>query len=359
MTSAYAFADSLEREIENRETTLINARFNADKFLDKIIFKIPDNRKLTNFNTAFAIGFKKTFDFGNILLTNFTEKETYYSFIESYVNQQSKKVHLIFRLFSLDGGLNYHDYELDFNNKMNYWEISDAYFYLHGENFSKTLRSLYMPAVSPILKKNQKSANEEKHIILKIKEIKDLAESGNYELAYKMCDSIPKASQNKKHFRLMVLNIAKNINTEKYIEEGRKILDLFPDDPSVNLVAIDYYFNSEEYEECQQVIDKLDEQVGGDDLLDFYRGNTHYKMKELGKATNYYKATLENYPYFQKAYDLLIEIYVTQKDLENAINSIDKMVVENEYDKQEIADIIRELYPKLSKSGKFKAWAKK
>jgi hypothetical protein len=35
------------------------------------------------------------------------------------------------------------------------------------------------------------------------------------------------------------------------------------------------------------------------------------------------------------------------------------MVVENEYDKQEIADIIRELYPKLSKSGKFKAWAKK
>lgn len=70
MTSAYEFADSLEKEIENREVTLINERFDAEELLSRIIFKGSENKEVIDFNNGFSDSFKKGFNYGNILLGN-------------------------------------------------------------------------------------------------------------------------------------------------------------------------------------------------------------------------------------------------------------------------------------------------
>jgi hypothetical protein len=359
MTSAYAFADSLEKEIENRETTLINSRFNVEELIDRIVFKGSDNQEVINFNKGFTASFREKFKYGNILLQDFGEQEVYYTFIDSYVNQQTKKVHAVFRLFSPEGGLNYHDYELNFNDSLNHWEILDVYPYLSGELFSKTFRSIYMPIILPMLNNNGEIPTNQVKTILKIKKIKELSEAGNHVLAYKMCDSIPEAFQSKKYFRLLVLQIAENMSDEKYMEEGGKILSLFPDDPSTNLVAIDYYSAIGDFDKALQMVEKLDKQVGGDELLDYYRGLVFHQKEDLDKASEYYLKFLGNYPYCQDAYDIGIDLYVEQKEFENAVNVIDTMVTENEYDKNAMVDNIKEIYPKLAKNAKFKAWAKK
>ena len=67
-----------------------------------------------------------------------------------------------------------------------------------------------------------------------------------------------------------------------------------PKAANLELMLIDYYFFKEEFQKVLEVVDKLDQRVGGDPYLNLYRANSHFMRDEPGKAKKYHDKMIKN-----------------------------------------------------------------
>lgn len=351
--AVYDFGDSLGVTVSNGDMNFVNARFNVKRLLDKVLQAPEGNDEIKDFNTGFSGSILKSNIYGNILL-NSINQGFYFDFINAYIDSQGS-YHVVFRLFSPDEGLNYHDLLLEEGEKG--YEIIDLYPYISGEYLSKTFKRLYMSALVDLLNSDWKVGNNELGVeqLVTLKKLKD---EGKYQEAYELFHQLPKDVQENKLFQLYYVMVSGKLSDKIYEDAITKYKKLFPKDPSLNLVLIDGYVIKKQYKKALDAIDNLEAIVQGDEMLDFIRGNVSIQMGKFDIAESYYQSVLTNFPYFSEAADQLLYVLLEQEKEQDAIKCLEHYIEYLEVSKEDLIDHIERNYLVFSDSEVFKSWKK-
>lgn len=345
---------AIDSTIYNGEKEYINNLFDIDGFINSFLIKSKD-KEIIEFNDGFSKGFRKGFDYGNIMVREIG-KEGSYDFFKSYVDE-NQQYHLVFRLFS-EAGLNYHDYKL--KETRNSIKIVDVYVYVTGENFSKTIGTIYKKSIAS-KKKNffGVSTNTFLDDIFKLAEIRKLKSQGKLEEAYKIYKKIGAESKKNKVFKLIGITLASALDNDDLLRKFTKDYEKsFPKDPSLYLISIDGAYVNNKLNKALELINKLDKFIGGDDFLNYFRVNTYYLKGDIPKAIEYSELLMSDFPDYMDGFDTALTLYIETEKFDKAIQILDIFVDRFELTKDSLIESMKENFPNFSKNKKFLDWGK-
>ena len=345
-------ANQIEDSINNLDPSVVNDAFHLPTFINR--FVLPNRElpgTLQDFNNDFISGFTRKFDFGSIIIKQLNESNSY-SFIKHYRKGDSQ--HLIFRLFA-DDGLNYHDYELiEMNNQT---KIVDVYIYMTGENFSDTLKRLYLSTLFDHRKNSSIDAVNEEYIyaLALIKEIRNFLNKKKLYEAIKLFNGIPLRFKKEKMFQIMSIQIAKNLDDEEYMKSIEDYQTLFPQDPSLFLISLDGYFLKGQYVKALQALDQLDEHVGKDPILNLYRGNIYFTIGDATSAISCFRQVTIDVPEFELGHLGLLNSLVEGYRYNEALEILDVLLQRFRFKLLDLIKLINE-FPEFKNSPHFVEW---
>lgn len=328
--------------------SLYDKRALANRFLQS-----TSQKRILEFNNGFYRGFSREFNFGEILITEKSNNDALYDFVNLY-EDENENYHILFRFFSKDG-INYHDHLIKKVN--NQPKIIDTYIFLSGEFLSDTYRAIYK---STLHNTNYLTGDFSNSRFVKdfekLQKIRGYINSKNYEKAKRIYESISEYSKKEKIFKLTNITISNNLSIKEY---EAAILDYekeYPNDPSLYLISIDSHLLKGDYKGSLAAIDKLDKYIKGDSFLNFLRGNVYTHQKDYKSATEKINLVIEDYPDFFDAYNTLLTLYLETQNRAEAVKILDVFVNKFEVVKLELKMNLSESYPRFVKSKEFKNW---
>jgi tetratricopeptide (TPR) repeat protein len=230
-----------------------------------------------------------------------------------------------------DFGLNYLSFSME--TREDSVKIVDIYPFVSGEYVSESMNK----TIKIILKETNRSvfnnllealSGKEKEFtenLPNIVKIRNLNYEGKHQEARELYESLPESVQNHKYFILTMTNAAADLDDSFYLDLIERYLKYYPDDPSFPLVAIDGYLLRGNIQKAQEMIDELDDAIGGDPYLDIFRGNVARIGGNDEQASKYFKKAILKNMYWEEAYWSLIEIYLEEEDYTSVIQYLDRL----------------------------------
>ncbi|WP_040282413.1 hypothetical protein [Psychroserpens damuponensis] len=352
------FGQKIESIIHESNSDLFVTNLNKDKFFDRVLSGYSKKDREDNYIKGFLEGMDnalKSFP-GEIIAD--VENGAYYDFINYRYDLDSQTYYILFRLYSAETGMNYHDYRLVKTNGE--IQFSDMYIYLTGEHFTSTIGRLMQYSVpkNSVVKQQVKNP-----------EVKDLYKAflynktGKYEKAYKIMDGFKSELAKEKFLLIFKTLIAAQIDEAKYLKSLEDLISAFPEDHTIALNKVDYYIYKEEYYEAIQVVNQLQNETE-DDFLNFFKAGIAFEDKNYDLALNLYTYTIDNYPDFFEGQSGYLSTLVMMENYDETNNYLDRLLTEG-YEKQDLIDYIEEedeygqnMLDGYSKSKNFAAWKK-
>jgi hypothetical protein len=180
------------------------------------------------------------------------------------------EVRIVVRLSSEKSGLNYHEYIVR-RNETQQPEIADVYIMTDGDTFSQIARRTVMSVIGRrdnslaswmgVPTKEMREANEI------LKRASAMAAS-NPRGALEEFKKLPADLQREKPWMLFKLRLCSQIGPEAYAEAFEDFRRSFPNDGSIELLALDYHINRNDNASAIARAERLKAYLGGDPLLD-------------------------------------------------------------------------------------------
>jgi len=340
------------------EGAYIDTLFNRNIFLDKIIIQ-KDDPNIKEFNDYFVHDLFGNFKIGSLLSTAIKKDDSYYDYLNHYVDVDGN-IHILCRLFSPDGGVNYHDFQMSYIDIDSSYQIVDIYIYFSGEDLTETYRQVYKNLLREKLEKitgvtNKTEAASSFNILQKARQLKD---EGKPEEGMALFYTIPKKYQEQRHFRFWKVDLALDLeDVNVYANAMKEFEEAYPDDPSLFLLAIDKYTVLGDYQQALRYINKLDVKVGLDPILNYYRGNINYEMNNVDQAIADYEATRE-IASFNELYINLFALYLETNQDEKAIETLNHFLKDIDLEKRLIEEWVEEDYVDFTKKEIYLDWKK-
>lgn len=344
----FATVDSIGRTIEQTvardDKTYINQLFDVTTFAEKFLLA-TENAIILDFNTEFIKSLKAYFDIGELLTS-----KGHYSLVRIYLDEKNN-YHMVFRLYSEDG-INYHDFLL--NQKRGKFYIVDVYIFYTGRNLSDAYKERYMEAMTYQdffnMTKDYRVAKRsfDKYV--------GYIKKRQYKKAYLASDYVADERRVTKAFKLLELKVAQHLPRHILNETIEEFNTSFPNDPSLYIRMIDYYFLRKEYDNCLESVEKVNMAVGGDTFFDIYRGNIYFAMGEFEKAKAFFEKMIKNYPKFEEGYDLFFAVCLSLEQYDSAVNTLNLMTKSLDYSKSKLIDFIIEKFPDFTKTTAYQTW---
>ncbi|MBC8756822.1 hypothetical protein H2O64_19265 [Kordia sp. YSTF-M3] len=356
------FGEQLQDSFYEKETTFFINNFDKDGFTKKVVLSLEEtnkSQKIKKFNSSFKDGFFKGFEAFPLKIIESMEKDNSYDIVNYYYNDSEQKYHLLFRMFSDEEGLNYHDYQLNYVNEK--FLIEDLYIYSTGEYLSETLRQLYLMAIpkqyiDDIDIKRNRIAN-----ILFILQYKKLLEKQEYKKAFDLLNNLEGDIKNQKIYYTLKIQVASEINDVYYMEAIDELLKKFPDDPSTQLMAVDYHVMLKDYNATMGALNALQEATE-DDFIEYVKGNMAWEFEDYEGAEKAYTYIMNEYPNYEMAKISLLYLYDFLEKHEDNILLLNKMIDSEEYTKQDLVDFIDDKeneFEHLPNAPIYKKWKEK
>ncbi|MEP6674577.1 MAG: hypothetical protein ABJA78_05465 [Ferruginibacter sp.] len=227
-----------------------------------------------------------------------------YQLVKSY--EKDEKQHLLFRMYA-DGRLNYHDFELiKLNNEI---KASDLYIYITGDwistTFSQTLSTAGM---------NDMTSSDADNML----SIRKKMGEGKYQEAKDALDLVPAVLKKEKAFQVMNVQICSGLSEDVYHTAMENYNRLYPNEPNMYLMMIDYYITKKEYQKSMDAVNKLDALIDKDPFLDYSRALIYNLMDDNAKAREKLEQLQINMPKFTEGTEELIANYAEAKEYEKA-----------------------------------------
>ena len=335
-----AFANNLQNSLYKLDSSFFLNNFDSASFANKVV--INDSLSLKNkdiqiFNKAFENGFLKKFDIFPSKIIETIENEASYDVVNYYYDDFEQKYHLLFRAYSENDGLNYHDYQLNYFNEE--FSIGDIYIYTTGEYLSDTIKQLYMINLPKTYVEGMDYNKNRMNSILFFYEYKDLMAQEKYKEAYNLLSNIEGDIKDQKVIYIMKIQVASAINEVYYMEAIDELLKKFPDDPSTQLMAVDYYVMLKDYNATMAALDML-QSATSDNFVTFMRGNLAWEFNDYEGAEKAYKAIIQEFPQFEDVRLNLLYMYDEAKMHEACIRMLDDFIAKEYYSKQDLINFI-------------------
>jgi hypothetical protein len=331
------FGQLIETAVHQSDADAFNSKLNKNKFFDRVLVDYSSLDREDPFIKGYLIGMERALkSFPNEIITD-VENGAYYDFIKYHYDSEAQTYYALFRLYSPESGMNYHDYRIIKNNGE--LQFSDMYIYLSGEHFTNTIGRLMqytIPENSPVENQEKSKNSESKDLFRAILYNK----SGDYKKAYKIMDGLKSELSKEKFLLIFKILIAGQIDEAKYLKSLEDLISTFPDDPTIALNRAEYHIYKEEYIEAIQVINQLQNETE-DDFLNFMKAGVAFEDENYDLALNLYTYTIENYPDFFEGQVGYLSTLVLMKNYTETTRYLDTLLAEG-YDKQGLIDYIEE-----------------
>ncbi len=331
------FADSFYE----KDTSFFMDNFNLQNFAEKVVSineKANDDNAVEEFNAVFKKGlFLEKFHMFPENIRAAISRGASYSLVNYYYHLDERKYHLLFRMYSDNGGLNYHDYQLGYEKDEFY--LNDVFIYSMGQYLSDTYRDLYELSIpSKDVKDTETNKNRLKGMIYFMR-LESLLNTQKYKEALELTHKLEGKFTEKKIYYTTKIKIASKINTVFHLEAIDELLKKFPNDPYTKLMEIDYYVMLKDYNATMQLLDEI-QQNTEDSFIEYVRGNAAWQFEDYELAEKAYANTIIEYPGFAEAKINLMYLYDFLEKHEDNIVLLNRMIENEEYNKKELIDFI-------------------
>lgn len=332
--------------------------FDTSAFTDIMMEGIKEDPSTKDFRRGFLSGLKEGIAAIPKKIIKEIEAESYYDLVNYRYDEDAKTYFMLFRIYSPETGVNYHDYRVSkLNNK---FVFNDIFIYLSGEELSKTYRRFYiynLPRKSLLDLFGENNADE----FLVMIEAVTLYNNGEFIKAHEKLKNIGGDLKNDKFVLIIKAICASNVSDDEYEKSLKTIAEIYPDDSSLFLTQIDYHIMNENYDTAMTLVDKLKTDTD-DDFLNLFKGNIEYERKNYEKSIEYFKNISDNYPdFFEGHSSYLACLSITQKF--NECIELLSFLVEDGYEKPDLIAFVEELdengeniFEDLAKSDLYKKW---
>ncbi|WP_298904281.1 hypothetical protein [uncultured Psychroserpens sp.] len=355
------FGEYISSTIHNNDPDAFILKLNDDTFFERILRSSPSLDRNDSFVKDLVLGMKQAMtSFPNEIISE-VENGSYYDFISYRYDLSSQTYYALFRMYSAETGMNYHDYRI--YKEGDEIQFSDMYVYLSGEHFTETLgrmMTITMPE-KKLFGLLESSENKESKELFRALLFNN---KGNYVKAYEIMDGLKSDMAKEKFLLIFKALIASHIDEEKYLKSLEELINVHRDDPTIALNKIDYHIYKEEYFEAIQVINQLQNETE-DDFLNYIKACVAFEDQNYDLALNFFKYTSENYPDFFEGQAGYLNTLVLMNNYPEAVEYLDFLVDEG-YEKSSLIEYIVEddeygenILEAFSKSKDFKTWKKK
>lgn len=356
-----ALGSFIEQSIHENDVTSFLSKLNEDLFFEHILSHNPTIDIKDSFVKSFLFEMKQSLDAFPDEIISEVANGAYYDFISYRYDSDDGTYYALFRLYSSETGMNYHDFRICKSGDE--FKFSDTYTYLTGEHFTQTLGRMmnYTLIEKKSSKKRDQQLSKDYKAIFKALMYND---SGKYTKAYDELNNLQSEVSKEKFLQILKVLIASNIDEDKYLKSLEELMATHFDDPTIALNKIDYHIYKEEYFEAIQVINQLQNETD-DDFLNYLKACVAFEDQNYDLALNMFQYTTENYVDFFEGQAGYLNTLVMMKNYDHAITYLEKLVADG-YDKSLIISYVEEddeygnnILSEFASSTKFTAWKKK
>lgn len=347
---------AISKSIAHNEIKSFLKELNSDAFYPEIVLYDQNNKPLLKFNKKFKKSFQDRVTSFPQEISDAVQNGGIYNFVSYHFDNFDHTYHLIFRYYTPQYGLDYHDYRI-LKNKNTFF-IDDIFVFSTNQKLSETLKLLYLSAVP---KKDMVSLLKKPNYkpILMLKNFVDAANNNDYKKAYKHITLLNNQLHNKDRFiAFLKLQISSSVNEEAYVDTIESIIANFRMDPNVQLIVMPYFYANKEYDEVEKCINNL-RNYTHDSFLDFEKGNLFFAKEDYESAAIFYQNMLKKYPNFHLPKFSLLVTYERTKQFNKMNTLLDLILSTTTYNKTKLIEKITQKLPLYSKSKAFKIWQKK
>ena len=307
------FAEPLVQAIFEGDVDGFNQLIDWDSILNKVTSGIEASPK---FRQGFERGIRETLSQKNGLaatLVRSVGNGGAYVLLRTYEKDGVRRA--IFRM-QTEQGINYHDYALELQGDRVL--ATDLYVYLSAEEFSSTMRRLYLMAISQqptgfLDRLTGKEAAFAKNA-QKFKAMARFNRNGQFAQAVKIFNELPDSMRTEKPVLIIYLTATAQLGEKQYLEAFDLYRSHYPNDASLDLLSLDAYLSRKQYDKVLESIDRLEEAVQGDPFLDVMRAGVYHESGENDEAMKMVHRAIERQPDLQDAYWTAVEVTMDQKE---------------------------------------------
>lgn len=336
LTPFFTFVENLDNAVDTNDDQFLVTHFDRGT-IEAILAKVPSNGNSNHYKTSINNGLQS---FVNKIYLQ-QENGSHYDFI-NFSTDTDSIYYALFRLYSLDEGINYHQYKIKATPEK--FIIQDIYVLLTGQYISESIINSFQNVYK--IESTSDFDLYQKFLVL--------SNTGRKKKAYEAICKIKDSTLLNKQLLVLKSKAASAVSEQAYKDAIEEILQKYPQDPCSTLLSIDYYYITKDYNNLFRAIDAL-ELYTDDDFLRFFKANFEFEIEEYHLAKENYKYITETFPSFLEADIMLLHTYNQLHENQNAIHLLSNLVTDG-IPKKELVNLVKTDLNDFYKTKDFKTW---
>jgi len=275
-----------------------------------------------------------------------------------HIHEVDGRKSALFRVLLGTGELTYYDMPLGRRSDGKIVAL-DFYGFASGEFISQLMRRGVVQAVAEhnrgLLARIAGSGNEQERALLIMARISDAQKAGKHQQAFQLYGTLPASFKKGKMAQMAHLAITQSLDEQQYLAAMDEYQSLYPDDPGVDLISIDYFILRKRYDKALVCVDRLDTMVD-DPYLEAVRASIHLADGKSDLATEAADRAIEREPDEPRCYWVRVEISLKEKKFADTVRMLELLRTQL---KIQLDDLSQQgAYAEFVQSPEYDAWMK-
>ena len=198
-------------------------------------------------------------------------------------------------------------------------EVVDVFDLVQGEKTSQVMRRVALMTFSEADQGLVDRLMGKEQLFIKnasaVKEMNQAVRQGKNAEAAAVYMKLPKPLQDDRTFLRLYTQVTSALDEAEYTRALGRYIELYPEDPAAQVMAIDYYFMKKDWANVATTIDAVEKRIGADDgWLEVLRGNTALAAGNRQEAKEHFKKAAQREKALVQPYALLLNLSLEDKD---------------------------------------------
>jgi tetratricopeptide (TPR) repeat protein len=160
--------------------------------------------------------------------------------------------------------------------------------------------------------------------------------SGKARKAYKKWVTLPDYVRYSKSNQLLGIVLAGEQKRKTFFSAYIEFTEHFPEEPGKYIIPLNGLIKYGFYQAALNMIDKLEEAVKNDPVLNIYRAEIYYKLGDVQRAEESLNTLIEELPDFETGYISLLGLYLNESSYGKATELLDKIMLTFDTTKEDL-----------------------
>lgn len=348
---AWAFGEKVTEAMKAKDVPALSRLLRIDDLLERIVSDFGfSTREQADFRAGVAKsgGSQKMLGFWVQQLGGGASKRL-------RVGERDGRTSVLTRMVGEDGSVNYFDFPL-IRTADGQVVAEDIYLMAAGEKFSQLLRGMIIPMVAELKKGSRSPAAQTQldNMVLRT-QLGNAVRDGQHEEAVRLYRRLPADMRNEKVVQIIGLQVLSQVDEAGYIAEIERYRQVHPNDPSVDLLSVDYYYLKKDVPSMRECIRRIETAIGTDPYLWVLEANVLSETGKPDEAKKLADKAIKAEPTLVEAYWSLVTIAIAQDDHKETARVLRAIVEKFKADVSADSIAMEDLYKRFAKSPEFAA----